>query len=150
VSLNSRLESNKEEEVQGFGLTSHFTERTISNQPTKPNPLQQLSMAVMYTGGVSYEWGTPVVPAQAESVSQAIHPYEGLLVHSQVFQTPKESAARKCLHARPKSEIKSILSHRMYLLISFRKSTPPPNRQLVVYYYELKYFVNGFVGEITF
>ena len=28
-----------------------------------------------------------------------------------------------------------ILSHRMYVLISFRKSTPPQNRQLIVYYY---------------
>jgi len=29
----------------------------------------------------------------------------------------------------------AILSHRMYLLISFRKSTPPHNRQLGVNYY---------------
>jgi len=28
-----------------------------------------------------------------------------------------------------------VLSHRMYLLISFRKSTPLQNRQLIVYYY---------------
>ena len=28
-----------------------------------------------------------------------------------------------------------ISSHRMYLLISFRKSTPPQNRQPIVYYY---------------
>ena len=27
------------------------------------------------------------------------------------------------------------LSRRMYLLISFRKSTPPQNRQLIVHYY---------------
>jgi hypothetical protein len=30
-------------------------------------------------------------------------------------------------------------SHRMYLLLSLRKSTPPQNRQLVVHYYELKH-----------
>jgi len=42
------------------------------------------------------------------------------------------------------------LSHKMYLLISFRKSTPPQNRQLIVYYYQLKYQVDGFVGELTF
>ena len=30
-------------------------------------------------------------------------------------------------------------SHRVYLRISFRKSTPPQNRQLIVYYYYLKY-----------
>ena len=28
----------------------------------------------------------------------------------------------------------SLLSHRMYLSIIFRKSTPPQNRQLIVYY----------------
>jgi len=28
-----------------------------------------------------------------------------------------------------------VLFHRMYSLISFRKSTPPQNRQLIVYYY---------------
>jgi hypothetical protein len=43
-----------------------------------------------------------------------------------------------------------ILSHEMYLLISFRKSTPAQNRQLIVYYYLLKYQVDDFVGELTF
>ena len=38
------------------------------------------------------------------------------------------------------------LSRRMYLLISFRKSTPPPNRQLIVYYHRLRYQVDGFWG----
>ena len=35
------------------------------------------------------------------------------------------------------------------LLISLKKSTPPENRKLIVYYYELKYGVNAFVGELT-
>ena len=42
------------------------------------------------------------------------------------------------------------LSHRMYLLISFRKSTLPQNRPLIVYYHSLEYQVDGFVGELTF
>ena len=42
------------------------------------------------------------------------------------------------------------LSHRMYLLIRFRKSTPRQNRKLIVYYYHLEYDVDGFAGELTF
>jgi len=38
----------------------------------------------------------------------------------------------------------------MYLLISFRKSTPPQNLQLIVYYNLLKCYVDIFVGELTF
>ena len=38
---------------------------------------------------------------------------------------------------------------RMYSLISFRKSAPPKNRQLVVHYYLLKYQVDGYVVELT-
>ena len=33
---------------------------------------------------------------------------------------------------------------------SFRKSTPPQNRQLIVYCNQLKYQVDGFVREFTF
>ena len=40
------------------------------------------------------------------------------------------------------------LSHRWCLSISFRNSTPPQNRPLVVYYY-LKYQVDDFVGWVT-
>ena len=43
-------------------------------------------------------------------------------------QTP---AARRCLRVH----CGAILSDTMYLLISFRKSTPPQNRQLIVYFY---------------
>ena len=35
-----------------------------------------------------------------------------------------------------------LLSHRMYLFISFRKSAPPQNHQLSVYYYLLKHKVD--------
>ena len=42
------------------------------------------------------------------------------------------------------------LSHRMYSLISLRNSTPLQNRQLVAYYYWLKYQVDTFVGLLTF
>jgi len=37
--------------------------------------------------------------------------------------------------ARARRFYDEVLSHRMYLLISFRKSTPPQNRQLIVCYY---------------
>ena len=33
----------------------------------------------------------------------------------------------------------------MYLSIGFRKSTPSRNRQLILYYHQLKYQVDGFV-----
>ena len=39
---------------------------------------------------------------------------------------------------------------KQYLLIIFRKSTPPQKRQLIVHYYQLKYQVDGFVGELNF
>ena len=42
-----------------------------------------------------------------------------------------------------------ISSHRLYSSISFRKSTPLKNRQLIVYFYSLKYQVDGCVGELT-
>ena len=37
----------------------------------------------------------------------------------------------------------------MHLLISFRKSTPPQDRQLAVDYYELRYEFDGFEGELA-
>ena len=42
------------------------------------------------------------------------------------------------------------LSNGMSSLVSFRESTPPQNRQLIVYYHLLKYYVDGCVGELTF
>ena len=42
------------------------------------------------------------------------------------------------------------LSHRMYVSVNFRKSTPPQNRQLILNQDESKYKVDGFVGELTF
>ena len=41
-------------------------------------------------------------------------------------------------------------SHIIYLLISLRKSTSLPNRQLIVYYYLLKYQVESSVGGVDF
>jgi hypothetical protein len=38
----------------------------------------------------------------------------------------------------------------MYSAISFRKSNPTKNRQPIVYYYQLKHEVDGFVGQLTF
>ena len=46
--------------------------------------------------------------------------------------------------------ISEVLSHTTYLLISFRKSTSPQNRQLIIHYYRLEYQVGCFVGELTF
>ena len=42
-----------------------------------------------------------------------------------------------------------LLSHRMYLLISFRKSTPTRIRQLILYIGNSKGYVDGFVGELN-
>jgi hypothetical protein len=57
------------------------------------------------------------------------------------FCQPKNGA-----HARPDASV----SHRMHLFISFRKSTHPQNRQLIVYCYLFEYQVADFVGELTF
>jgi hypothetical protein len=35
-----------------------------------------------------------------------------------------------------------ISSHRMSKIKGFRKSTPPPNRQLIIYYFKTKYQVD--------
>ena len=43
-----------------------------------------------------------------------------------------------------------ILSHIMFLLICFRRSTPPQNRQLIVDFCQLKCYVDGVIGELTF
>ena len=37
----------------------------------------------------------------------------------------------------------------MYLSISFRKSTPPQNGQIIIYYRQSEYEVDGFVVEST-
>ena len=42
------------------------------------------------------------------------------------------------------------LSDTMYLLISFRKSTSPQNRQLNILISTSKQLVDDFVGELTF
>ena len=38
----------------------------------------------------------------------------------------------------------TVLSHVMFMLISFRKSIPPQNLQLIVYHYVLEYKVEVF------
>ena len=43
-----------------------------------------------------------------------------------------------------------LLSHRMYLLISFRKSTPPQNRQLDILISKSEQSVDDFRGGLTF
>ena len=48
--------------------------------------------------------------------------------------------------ARWRSLLRPLLSHRKHLLTSFKKSTPPHNRQLFVNIRE----VDDFVGELTF
>ena len=49
----------------------------------------------------------------------------------------------------PDQRVKVLSPHRMYLLISFRKSTPSQNCQRILYHYSSKYRVEGFVGELT-
>ena len=43
----------------------------------------------------------------------------------------------------------AFLTHRMYLSISFRKSTPPQNRHLIVYCNLLEYQIDGCVGDLS-
>ena len=45
---------------------------------------------------------------------------------------------------------RAVLSHRMYSSISFRKSTPPQNRQLKILLSNCKHQVEDLVGESTF
>ena len=58
--------------------------------------------------------------------------------HSQTrsaFSSPRPHASLGRDHLRRAV----LLSHRIYSLMHFRKSTPPQNWQLIVYYYSLKY-----------
>ena len=41
-------------------------------------------------------------------------------------------------------------AHRMYQLISSKKSPPPPNCQLILYISNYKGYVDSFVGDLTF
>ena len=41
----------------------------------------------------------------------------------------------------------AVLSHIMYLLISFRRSAPPQNRQLIVLVSNSKQYVDDFMGD---
>ena len=50
-----------------------------------------------------------------------------------------EGSFRSRRHHRRRDLFDVVLCHRMYLLISFRKSTPPQHRQPTVYYYLSKY-----------
>ena len=68
-----------------------------------------------------------------------------------------KGAVRTCLPppgclSREASRLSTLptLSDTMYLLISFRKSTPPQNRQLNILIGNSKRSVDEFVGELTF
>ena len=70
---------------------------------------------------VSYERGAPVFSVERFDV------------------TGPRSPARARRTPRTRTPAPPILSHRMYPSISFSKSTPQQNRQLIVYYYQSKY-----------
>ena len=72
----------------------------------------------------------------------------GRFLMSEVPLYPHTHSPSSSLHAPPL--IATPASYTMQLLISFRKSTHPQNRQLVVYYYYLEYEVDSFVGELNF
>ena len=74
-----------------------------------------------------------------ENVSDFCSRINGLSQHT----TRENRALRERRRAAP-------LSRRMYSSISFRKSTPLHNRQLIVYYYLLKHLVDAFGRELTF
>ena len=48
----------------------------------------------------------------------------------------------------PGNPCETLLSHRMFLFISFKNSTPPQNRELIVDYYLLKWQLDDFVEEL--
>ena len=60
-----------------------------------------------------------------------------------------EAADLEAGHSDTKVE-RGILSHRMYSSISLSKSTPPQNRQLIVYHYWSGQWVDDFRGELIF
>ena len=47
-----------------------------------------------------------------------------------------------------KSVACEVICYTMYALINSKKSTPPQNRRLVVYYCELKWLLDSFVGGL--
>ena len=59
------------------------------------------------------------------------------------------SPARRAPAARSSRAWFTKISLKMCLLISFRKSTPPQNRQLIVYYQLSRYSVHTLVGQLT-
>ena len=56
-----------------------------------------------------------------------------------------EATFEKGSDENPRPVFRLNLSHRKYSSMGFRRSTPPQNRQLIVYYYQLKYEVDGLV-----
>jgi hypothetical protein len=70
-------------------------------------------------------------------------PDSGLHFQAAVLKSSLDGGSRKGgRHA--------LSSHIMYLSISFRKSTPPQNRQFSVSYSQSKYYADGLAGELTF
>ena len=64
-------------------------------------------------------------------------------------QSSQAGGRRGPSHFPPQACQGPLISHITYLLIIFRRSTPPQNRQLIVDYYSSKYEVDGFVGELA-
>ena len=65
-------------------------------------------------------------------------------------RTRLDRTYRRTMNLNHRTERSAVLSHRMYLSISFRKSTPPQNRQLHILISGSKQYVADFVGELTF
>ena len=76
--------------------------------------------------------------------------FEGLLTFWNQLALFLRKSPRTRAEAKATLERAVISSHSMNLLIRFRKSTPPQNRQLNVLIGNSKQQVDDFVGELTF
>ena len=101
-------------------------------------------------------WGSGPLPRRLNLMRkqmQFITTFGAIQVRSIVLHLRHSFAIHRVDHPRPRyskkmSNIESS-SHRLYLLVIFRKSSPPQNRHLIVYFYEFKYEVDGFARELT-
>ena len=74
------------------------------------------------------------------------------MAFSHVRGTPVQGVGRAVavlLLVALEDELRVLVSHNV-LITDFEKSTPPQNRQLIVYYYLLKPEVGGFVEQLNF
>ena len=75
---------------------------------------------------------------------------KGEKVLNQLQNSKQELIASRTALLQQNCTLKVLLSHTMYSLISFRKSTPPQNRQFNLSISNSKQQVDDLVGGLTF